>query len=70
MLISDARQPARLTVQTPSVAGTQDWTLVESVFSIAPDTRELKIQIYRPAIETPLAGESDAWITDVSVEPE
>jgi tetratricopeptide (TPR) repeat protein len=71
LLISDSELPARLYVQTPAVAGTHDWTLVETTFAVTPATHELKLQIFRPQS----AGKDgaiygDAWIDDVSVVPE
>jgi tetratricopeptide (TPR) repeat protein len=71
LLISDSAAPERLYVQTPALAGTHDWTAVEAEFTVAPVTRELRIQVFRPKDDNPGGQlQGSAWIDDISVEPE
>ena len=61
--IYDPVQPAKLDIQTDSLTGTRDWTKVERLFDVRPETTLVRIEIQRRAslkFDNKISGR--AWV--------
>ena len=66
--IVDPRAPPRLDVKTEPVSGTHDWTEVSQIFTVAPQTRTIWIQVIRrPSLRFDCNINGTAWIDSVSL---
>jgi hypothetical protein len=68
--IVDPVQSRRLDVSTEALTGTHGWTKLERVFDVSPQTRLVRVEIFRGAssqFDNKVAGK--AWIDGVELTP-
>jgi tetratricopeptide (TPR) repeat protein len=68
--VTDAEQSGRLDVTTPALTGTRDWTSAERVFEVGPETRVVRVEVFRRAsqrFDNKIAGR--AWVDAVELSP-
>jgi tetratricopeptide (TPR) repeat protein len=71
--VYDVEEPARLSVATAALSGTRDWTLVDRVFAVAPETKLVRVEVVRQA-QTTAQPQSDralgkAWLDSLELSP-
>jgi hypothetical protein len=68
--IRDAENSNRLSVTTPSLVGTRDWTLVQEGIVVKPPTRLVEVEMVRdPSLRFDSAISGTAWIDDLHLIP-
>jgi hypothetical protein len=68
--VFDALQSRRLDVTTEALAGTHDWTGVERIFEVAPETRIVGVEVFRRSsqrFDSKIAG--SAWVDSLELTP-
>ncbi|MBI1353836.1 MAG: hypothetical protein GC160_05780 [Acidobacteria bacterium] len=60
----------RILAITPSIAGTQDWTLVELPFQAPPDARSVEVTLMRQrSLKVNSKIQGTAWVDEVGITP-
>lgn len=68
--IRDAAQVRNLDVRTGALTGSHDWTLLERVFEVRPQTRLVRVELFRdPSSRFDNKIEGRAWIDSVELVP-
>ncbi len=68
--VTDAFADTRVLASTPDVTGTSAWQRVHSTFSTGPDTRFVKISVWRPRSRAfPFEISGAFWLTSVRLHP-
>ena len=68
--VYDPAQPARLDTRTEPRTGTTTWTEVEQAFSVAPETKLIRVEIMRGTsrkIDSKIAGR--VWVDSLDLSP-
>jgi tetratricopeptide (TPR) repeat protein len=71
--VYDVEEPARLGVATAAFSGTKDWTLVNQVFAVGPETKLVRVEVVRQA-QADAQPQSDrtfgtAWLDALELSP-
>ena len=68
--VYDPQQPTRLDVRTEARRGTADWSQVERLFTVGPQTKVVQVEVMRGmsyGVQSKIAGQ--AWVDSVNLTP-